>query len=124
MHDVLIDMGMMPIFPNVKRTKEQGMKILEEASECREAYEALRKEIEENERHFGEIEHMQHIPPKSTKLGSLSAAFVMEAADTLQAIANTLYAVYGEWGEMLFETAVDEMVQKNKERGRYGEERA
>ena len=119
---MIVDLGYMPVFPDVRRSKEQGVKLLEEASECREAFENLRKEIEYYEEQFGcEFDKLDPKIETGTKIGDLSAKFVLEAADVLQVIANTLYAFYGKQAEIVLECATANVIEMNKKRGRYEE---
>lgn len=119
---ILIEVGPIPVFGDIERCKEQGVKLLEEASECREAYENIRKEIEGYEKQFGcQAQKLKPFPDSRT-LGQLSFKFSMEMADVLQVLINMAYTLYGDEAEFVFETAVENMIAKNNMRGRYARE--
>ena len=102
-------------FINLVASKEQGIKILEEASECREAYDVLAKTamyLETNEVEDGD-EQLQYSAHR----------FAEELCDTIQALINTLVAVVGtaEAAQEIINEWMYGITTKNAQRGYYGE---
>ena len=103
-------------FPDVRADKQQGIKVLEEASECRQSYDDLAKlamyHAENPEEYDEEAEHIY------------LKDFVMECCDNIQATVNLLTAVAGsaKKAQEMFEQGMYDISVKNAERGYYGED--
>jgi len=110
----IVYIGVYP-FINLVASKEQGMKVLEEASECREAYDQLAKVNIYNAENPEEAD--------DNMLDFYVNNFVEEACDVLQATVNLLVSVFGtvENAQRAIVSGMSEVVGKNAERGYYGE---
>jgi len=102
-------------FQEVEASKEQGTKILEEASECREAYDVLAKMSQEqaagNEDITDEILQGQFY------------RFLDECYDVFQVVINTMSSIMGskEDVQAACEGCMYNIINKNIARGYYGE---
>jgi len=102
-------------FEGLVANKDQGLKILEEASECREKYDDLANLSMMNEEEPGSV--------SDDIIQSYVNEFALEACDCIQATVNLLAAVFGstENVQEILNNGMFMITQKNVQRGWYGE---
>jgi len=102
-------------FPNVEASKEQGTKILEEASECREAYDVLAKMSQEQVNGNTDI--------TDDMLQRQFYMFLDECYDVMQVVINTMLSIMGNKDEVqaACNGCMYNIINKNIARGYYGE---
>jgi len=108
-------------FDGLLATKEQGVKVLEEASEFREAFDSLAKAYQqyESEEHTTEEEREW-----AEIIGQLIRNFVFEGCDALQAVVNLFMSVFNDEEAVgnYIKEGMAAITAKNAERGWYKEE--
>lgn len=109
----MVNIGEVRTFPDVRADKAQALKVLEEASEVREAWQAMRK-AEDAIANEWPREQQDVINAHRDALKSARAALLSECADVIQAACNLLAGL----GIEDFEPYMVACRERNEIRGR------